>query len=140
MNTPMKTSPATRRAAAQPSASLAADLVALHDLANAAHDTVAYQVAPLLRAAENLADCRRTLDLLRTRAELSPAFAAQVRDADPAYLNHLSEYDGFELIQELLRVAVNLLADSASCMERVGPAALVMKDQHCGPQTGRAAA
>lgn len=118
-------------AAALPVSSLAIELDALHDLADSTHDAVVCQVTPLLRAAENLADCRRTLDLLTSRAQHDPAFAAQVRSIDPAYLNHTSEYDGFALIQDLLRVAVNLLADNASRLERIGPTALALKGRYC---------
>lgn len=129
MTTQKNAGAAAGRAAALPAASLAPELAALHDMAGATHYGMAHQVAPLLRAAENLADCHRTLRHVTFCAEQNPGFMQQLAGIDPAYMNHAAEYDGFELVQDLLRVAVNLLADHTERMEQMGSAIDGLKDR-----------
>jgi hypothetical protein len=80
-----------------------------------------HEVLVLVRAAQNLADCYRVLADIDNHRQCDPAFDAGVTEACASACNPQSiSLDGagpFEIIQDLLRVAGDMLAHVSDDME-----------------------
>lgn len=118
MATTKKTGSTPVEAAALPErvrqpADLAQSMTSLANLIGSAHHSTAYEALSLVRAAENLADCHRVLSDIGFRAQIDPAFESELKKACPSFNNPQSvgrnSSAPFEVIQELLRAAGNLL-------------------------------
>ena len=70
-------------------------------------DAVRYELAPLIRAAQMLADFQRVHAAFALHASMVPAFEVSLRDACQSWQNPTATSDGAEL-QDLLRAADNL--------------------------------
>lgn len=70
-------------------------------------DAVRYELAPLIRAAQMLADFQRVHAAFALHASMIPAFEVSLQDACQSWQNPTATSDGAEL-QDLLRAADNL--------------------------------
>ncbi|MFM2059473.1 MAG: hypothetical protein RLY71_3858 [Pseudomonadota bacterium] len=108
------------QAAALPVSTLAQEAEKLERLIDSTRHTAAHELLALVNVAENLADCHRVLHGIELHADRVPSFRAALREACPSTANPqlgINEAGPFELIQNLLRVAGNLLASHADSLE-----------------------
>ncbi|MGY0197693.1 hypothetical protein ACWA7J_21725 [Leptothrix sp. BB-4] len=103
--------------AAGQAAALPAEAAAEHTKAiDAAHYVVAYQALPILRAAQNLAECRRVLEKFDQQILIDVEVHNTFQKACDAWRTAF-EQDGHELVADLLRVAVEILSPIDSTLE-----------------------
>lgn len=83
-----------------------------------AHTVLAYQVLPIIRAAQHLANCRRVLDELSISASIGSEDGDALDRMCPTWRDPF-EQDGHDLVQDLMRLAERLLTPTANDMDRL---------------------
>ncbi|MFM2059396.1 MAG: hypothetical protein RLY71_3781 [Pseudomonadota bacterium] len=105
------------QAAALPS-SIRADVETVWTASNDLNAALSCKLLPLLRAAENLADCRRVLDDIDNMSQIRPGVHEQMQTLCESWRNPL-DTSGHDLVYGLLNLATNLCLEQVEASEQL---------------------